>query len=40
MMFDRLRAEEQRRADLLVGHALRCMQGYSRPLGSERLGQL
>ena len=40
MMLDRLRAEEQGRGDLLVGHTLRRVQGYPRLLGGERLGRL
>jgi hypothetical protein len=40
MMLDSLRAEEKGRGDLLVGHALRRVQGYPRFLGGERLGGL
>ena len=38
MMLDSLRAEEEGRSDLLVGHALRRVQGYPCFLGRERLG--
>jgi hypothetical protein len=40
MMFDGLRAEEQGRGNLLIGHAFGSMQGYSCLLGGERLSRL
>ena len=40
MMLDGLRAEEQGRGDLLIGHAFGSMQGYSCLLGGERLSRL